>query len=147
MRKLFLQSLILLAMAGIAAALTYFFHPARPALYLAQEVPGEGEISLSEALALERNGGVLWIDARQQAAYQMEHIPGALPLNPQQFNAQILEVMKAVQDNLERSAVIYCDAKKCAASHEVAEQLRQVHPDPDKVRVLHGGWPVWKAGR
>jgi rhodanese-related sulfurtransferase len=141
------ETLLLLLLTGIGAGATYYFHPNLPPFYLTQEVAPDGEISAEEARIEDAKSNVIWIDARMRKAYDKEHIPGALFLsqNESDFQDRIVPTMMAIQDGQEKLVIVYCDAKKCEASHHVAEFIRGSHPDPDKVRVLHGGWDAWKS--
>lgn len=141
------ETLLLLLLTGIGAGATYYFHPNIPPFYLTQEVAPDGEISAEEARIEDAKSNAIWIDARMRKAYDKEHIPGALFLsqNESDFQDRIVPTMMAIQDGQEKLVIVYCDAKKCEASHHVADFIRSSHPDPDKVRVLHGGWEAWKA--
>jgi rhodanese-related sulfurtransferase len=141
-------SIVLLgSLTLLAAVLTYFFHPYRPALYLKEERVADGEISIGDALARQKSGGVVWIDARRRSEFAKKRIPGALPLNKSEhdYDDQMLAVAKVLQDSQDKWVIVYCDTKKCAASHEIAQELRNIFPVPENVYVLHGGFPVWEA--
>ena len=142
-----LEAMAICLLTGLATAGTYFWHPHRPALYLAQETHLEGEISLAEALAAEQKPGVIWVDARTRAMFSKAHVPGALLLSEHEadFQELLLPVATVIQDAQEKLVVVYCDGKKCEASHEVAEKIRGFHPDPARVKVLHGGWAAWSG--
>ena len=71
------QALFILLVALIPASLTAAFHPRRPPW--SQETLAPGEEMLSTVLAWREN--VLWVDARPAEEYEVEHIPGALLLN------------------------------------------------------------------
>lgn len=142
-----IQALIFLVLAILAAVLTYFYHPNRPALYLVQEPVIDGEISVREALAGQAAPGVLWIDARQRQQFEKDHVPGAILLNEMDFSELILDAAKAIQDQPDKLIVVYCDAKKCEASRHIAEELRAIVPNSEMIRVLHGGYPAWQAAQ
>ena len=138
---------ILAGITLLAAAVTYFAHPHAPALYLQSETVKDGEILVAEARAAMKAPGVIFIDARVKARFEAGHIPQALPLceSEPDYPAQLSVVADALQQAQEKLTVVYCDGKKCQASHEIAEILRGFHPIPDNVKVLHGGWPAWQA--
>ena len=92
MRALVIQGLLLLALTATATLLTWKFHPRAPALYLIEEPPGEGEVSIQQALEWEAGGGVIWLDARPQEKYDQGHIPGAILLNEFDFHRHRLVV-------------------------------------------------------
>ena len=127
------QAGVLLLAAGLAATLA--------ALSISLNGPDalqEGEITLDAALA--HQPPPLWIDARSEAEYRDEHIPGALLLNPEHWEALVAKALEAWEPD--RTAIVYCSAPAAQASREVAERLRACQLGP--VFVLHGGWNAWK---
>ncbi|MCX6967903.1 MAG: rhodanese-like domain-containing protein [Verrucomicrobia bacterium] len=124
---------ILLLSAGIAGSVA--------ALSISLERPDalrEGEIRLADAIM--RQPPPLWIDARSEAEYRKEHLPGALLLNPEGWDALVPKALDAWEPD--RIAVVYCNAPGAQASREVAARLRDFQLGP--VFVLHGGWNAWK---
>jgi rhodanese-related sulfurtransferase len=143
------QALCILGLTGLAAFATAHWHPGAPALYLIQEVTQQdGEISLTDALAAEPDPGVIWVDARTRPAYEKGHVPGAFLVSEHEsdFEDLMVPMAMAVQDALSKLVVVYCDGKKCDASKMIAEKIRVFHPEPNQVKVLHGGWDAWLAG-
>lgn len=104
------------------------------------EVLAEGEISLEGALALGND--VLWIDARSESDYASGHVPGALSLNEDDWDAMIGEMLTVWQPDL--PTIVYCSSRQCQASHAVAERLK-MEMGLEPVYVLHGGWEAWNA--
>ena len=141
------QSGLLLALGTAGALATYYWHDERPELYLVSEQPGPDEISITDALALEKAGGVLWLDARRRSEYDKAHVPGALLLNLHEWDDLMMPVVHALGDGPRRAVIIYCDAQKCAASKELRERMIQFGLGDIDIRVLHGGWPAWSAAR
>ncbi len=148
MRTAVWQALVLLGLAGVGGWLTWKFHPEPPALYLSAEAAPVDEISLGQALEMEKSRGVIWVDARSAAAFAKGHVPGAHLLNEQGWPDLVFELVKVMDaDGARRPLVIYCDAQKCAASKAVRNRLRHEIPIGDReVHVLHGGWPAWQGG-
>lgn len=138
------QAFLLLLLSAAAAVATHLWHPAAPVWYLAEEAPGEGEVTLKEIEA-QWKGDVLWIDARTRERYEQEHIPGALLLNEYERDELLLEHLEKLQTS-GKPIVIYCDAMKCKASHQMRDYLSQ-NVGLSEVWVLTGGWPAWKEGR
>ncbi|MCC7205586.1 MAG: rhodanese-like domain-containing protein [Phycisphaeraceae bacterium] len=98
------------------------------------------EVDLAQALAWDRLQALIWIDARSEAAYAQQHIPGAILLNEDQWDELFPAFFARWQPGLE--VVVYCDSSLCDASYQVAERLRKdLHSD--RVHVLHGGWQAW----
>lgn len=146
MKAALFQALTLVALSAGAGALSYRWHPAAPTLYLHLETKvAEGEISLAKALAMEKQGGVLWVDARVRAEFEKEHVPGAVLLNEQEWEQLMFDAMETLSRN-EKPIVIYCDAQRCDASHRLAKKLTDILPVPS-VHVLAGGWQAWKSGQ
>ena len=141
------QMVALLGASAIAGAVAFHAHPRPPELYLLQEAPGEGEVTMGQVQELEKTTGVLWIDARVREQYDIEHIPGALLLNPQEFDALAFEYMDTFQANA-KPIVIYCDAQKCAASKTIMERMEETGLAMDnEIHVLRGGWNAWKSNQ
>jgi rhodanese-related sulfurtransferase len=140
-----LQVLALLAASVVAGAVAFRIHPAAPELYLAREAPEAGEVTMAQVRQMENATGVLWIDARVRDQYDIEHIPGALLLNPQEFDTLAFEYLTTFEDN-SKAIVVYCDAQKCAASKTVMERMKETGLVMDNdIHALHGGWNAWKS--
>jgi len=141
------QSVLLLAL-GVAGALgTWHWKADRPELYLVSEPAGPDEITLTDALALEKQGKVLWLDARRRSEFDKARIPGAMLLNLYEWEDLVTPVVISLSENMERTIVIYCDAQKCTASKELREKLIASGLGDLDIRVLRGGWPAWQSGR
>ena len=142
-----LQIVILLVVSVVAGAVAYRIHPRPPELYLIQEAPGEGEVNMAQVAEMENTTGVLWIDARVRERYDLEHIPGALLLNPQEFDALAFGYMDTFQSNT-KPIVIYCDAQKCAASKTIMNRMKETGLAMDnEIHALRGGWNAWKSSQ
>ena len=140
-----LQVIALMAASAVAGALAFKIHPNPPELYLAQEAPGEGEVNMAQVIEMEKTTGVLWVDARVRTQFEVDHIPGALLLNPQEFDDLAFEYLLTFQDNV-KPIVIYCDAQKCAASKTVMERMKETGLVMDnEIYALRGGWNAWKS--
>ena len=101
----------------------------------------EGETSVVVAQGWPE---VLWVDARAEAAYAQDHVPGAINLSPPSWDAQVGAVIAAWRP--ERRIVVYCDGHGCQASRDVAQRLR-AEMGLNEVYVLTGGWDAWTGGR
>lgn len=87
-------------------------------------------------------GDVLWVDARIQEQFDLDHIPGALLLNEQGFDQQLFNYLDILQAN-SKPIVVYCSAAKCNASRHVLERLKQSLPI-ENAFVLKDGWMAWQ---
>jgi rhodanese-related sulfurtransferase len=135
-RKAVRQALLLLVLAAPAALVSGLLHPKAPAW---QEPPlGPGEVRLRAVLAWEEE--VVWLDARSRAEYEEAHIPGALLLNEDEWEALFFDFL-AVWDP-EATIVVYCGGAQCEASQHVAERLRR-ELGSETIYVLKGGWNEW----
>ena len=81
------QAILLLALAALPAAASAVWHGGRldPPPAPAPGELAEGEVTLDTAL--EWGDAVLWIDARPDRVYAEGHIPGAVPLNLDDWDA------------------------------------------------------------
>jgi len=98
---------------------------------------GDEVVEAAEAKArLDR--GALFLDARPPDFHKMSHIPGALSLPEEGFDAAFsaLEPRLRAHFNL----VVYCSGYGCESSHIVAKKLREkgIH-----AAILNEGWPAW----
>jgi rhodanese-related sulfurtransferase len=125
---------LLLAACVPAIAAAFLSHPR-----WSEEAVGEGEIALTSALAVQPP--VLWVDARPSADYAKERIPGALPLNEDEWNEMLPAVLAAWRPG--QTVVVYCSSQSCDVSRQVAKRLRDGF-NLGPVFSLHGGWEAWK---
>ena len=84
---------------------------------------------------------VLWVDARSRKKYEEGHIPGAVLLNEEEWDACVAPFLD-VWDPAKR-IVVYCDGGQCDASQAVAERLRN-DLQLGTVNILKGGWEAWQ---
>lgn len=131
----------ILTAATLLAAAAAALDPRTRALFSDPVAPDE----LTLAAARDHRGPLLWVDARHGGAYAAEHIPEALPLDLDQWDAQIMDVIARWQPGMR--VIVYCDDSACGSSRQVTERLRRDYQFDD-VWLLHGGWAAWqKAGR
>lgn len=114
----------------------------------AQVLAERHRVSFSEALAREP---LLWVDARNAAAFAKSHAPAAVHLPPESFDDRLADLFAHWEPG--QTIIVYCDGAACNASAEVAARLRQAFGDAvaaDGVLVLEGGWASfpadWKGG-
>lgn len=125
------QIIIIVGLAGIASALSWAWHPSLPDF-------DDGRMPVEEALRLGDN--VLWLDARAWEFYEAEHVPGAIWLSRDDWDAGIDSFMSAWSPG--QSVVVYCD-RSCSESAAVADMLIKDY-GIENVHVLKGGWEAWK---
>jgi rhodanese-related sulfurtransferase len=131
------QVFILWAAALVPTVLACLYHPRLPDTN--PQVLQKGEILLDTALAW--GGAVLWVDARSAADYAADHVPGAVLLNEDQWDAQIEQLVTTWTPD--QRVVVYCSSRACRASHKVAARLRD-EMGLDPVYVLKNGWDAWR---
>lgn len=118
------------------------------ALYLREQVSWEeparrdNEVELAQTDAWGES--VLWVDARPDAQFSAGHIPNAIQLNEDRWDELLPQLLGVWSP--EKRVVIYCSSESCAASHHVAERLRE-NAGLQNVYVLHGGWETWQAAK
>jgi rhodanese-related sulfurtransferase len=98
---------------------------------------GDEVIDLREAKA-RFDRGALFLDARPLDFYEMEHIPGALPLPENEFGRAFARLEPRLRSRFD--LVVYCAGYGCQASHDVARLLRErsIH-----AAIFSDGWPAW----
>jgi rhodanese-related sulfurtransferase len=131
------QAIVILFAALIPAVLSAAFHPQRPALSEDAVLPGEER--LEAVLGWKKS--VLWVDARSPKEYDAEHVPGAILLNFEDWDALFPSFLE--QWEPDEKVVVYCSSTACQLSHEVAQRLKQSRIS--QVFVLKGGWEAWKS--
>lgn len=131
------ESALLLLLAAVPALLTFWPHPKRPGWTWTK--PGVAEVDLSEVTRW--SPPVLWIDAREAAAYHHQHIPGAVLLNEGNWEELLPGFLEVWQPGAK--VVVYCDSQACDASQSVALRLQR-ELNLSEITVLKGGWASWK---
>lgn len=135
----------LLAVPLAPALATAWLHPRRPdwrELSAGSAVVSAHEVTPQEAL--ERLPDALWLDARPPKQFAAGHVPGAISLHQDDWEAGFSALVE-VWDGA-RPIVVYCGGADCRASTEVAARLRRDLAS-ERVYVLRGGWEAWRAGQ
>jgi len=114
------------------------------AIYFRDKVLWQSSISISEMVTVVQarfwDGDAIWVDARPDAEFEREHIPGAVLLNEDRWNELLPQFLAAWSP--EKRVVVYCSSQSCNASREVARRLRD-EAQLKNVFVLQGGWEEW----
>jgi rhodanese-related sulfurtransferase len=84
---------------------------------------------------------VLWVDVRDNAAFEREHIPEAVRLNATEWDALVASFLD--QWDPEKSIIVYGKGGTDDDAHEIATRLSQ-ELQLDGVFVLKGGWDAWQ---
>jgi rhodanese-related sulfurtransferase len=134
------QALLLAALAfipGIGEAI-YF----RDKVSWQSPIPASEMVTQTQARAWGEN--TIWVDARPDAEFEREHIPGAVLLNEDRWNELLPQFLTVWSP--EKRVVVYCSSQSCNASREVARRLRD-EAQLKNVFVLQGGWEEWLKSR
>ncbi len=98
-------------------------------------------IRLEEARRDFEKGTALFADARPKSAYRSGHIPGAVNLEPDEFDAWSGDFFAKISPD--QLIITYCEGERCSLSLELAEKLTWM--GYEKVFLLKNGWGKWKV--
>ena len=142
MRLLLRQSLLLLGLAFLPAV--------GQALYFRDHVSWQSRIAESDMISVDRardwGGKAIWIDARPEADFERDHVPGAILLNEDRWN-ELLPQFLQQQWSPEKIIIVYCSEESCNLAGDVARRLREEAKLPNQIRVLKDGWEGWLRTR
>ena len=140
MRLLLQQSLLLLAFAFVPGI--------GQAIYFRDKVSWQSRVAESDMVSVDlaRSWGAnaIWVDARPDADFEREHVPGAILLNEDRWNELLPQFL--AQWSPEKKVVVYCSSQSCNLASDVARRLRE-QKLPNEIRVLKGGWEEWLKKR
>lgn len=127
-----------------------YFAPRRLPACVPSQLP-EGRICL-ETLRTQWRGKVVWIDARSESDYEVNHLLFKdNRMFPIRSGVHKQELMDAAMERLieahERGEciVVFC-THECTASTEIAEELRGLGLIDAPIYVLQGGWAALEEG-
>lgn len=124
----------------VAATLSAFFHPRRPAWFFVESAEVlRWQISVEEARELAAKEEVLWVDARPRKKFEEERLPGSILLNTDEWGDLMFANMDTLQSAMSRPVIVYCDGNRCEKSQDVASRLRELL-GLEPVYVLKGDW-------
>lgn len=126
--------ILLLAGLGIAYSLVGGLSPLPS---VSQELEA-GEIRMADAKVLS----AIWVDAGGMKKIEESHIPEALLLDEDDWDAGLFELMNTWLIE-PRPIVIYCESEACGKSKRIAERLRESLPDAE-IYSLKGGSAAWQ---
>jgi rhodanese-related sulfurtransferase len=127
------RSALLILVPLVPAIAAAWLHPLRPAFY-------NDPIAIKGS-QVPRSTPVLFVDARHRTVFVRGHLPGALNLNEDDWNANVEAVIQAWRP--ETLVVVYCDGT-CDASRGVAQRLRAELGTPN-VYAVSDGYAALKA--
>jgi 3-mercaptopyruvate sulfurtransferase SseA len=126
--------ILLLAGLGIAYSLVGRLSPLPS---VSQELEA-GEIRMADAKVLS----AIWVDAGGMKKFEERHIPEALLLDEDDWDAGLFELMNTWLIE-PRPIVIYCESEACGKSKRIAKRLRESLPDAE-IYSLKGGNAAWQ---
>lgn len=114
------------------------------AIYFRGKISWQSPIPPSEMVSVDQarawGGNVIWVDARPDAEFARDHVPGAVSLNEDRWNELLPQFLAAWSPG--KKVVVYCSTESCDLAREAAERLRKEAQIPE-VFVLEGGWEAW----
>jgi len=130
------------AQAQLAAPITTNSEsaPATPVALAAN--PSASTLRWVEVKPLLAAGQIVLVDARATAAYEIEHIPGAVSLPVSSAPAEFLAF--ATKYPKDTAIVTYCGSDNCDLSQELAEKLRR-DLGFTNVKEMPGGIAEWRV--
>ena len=85
----------------------------------------------------------LFIDARDDDAFDSGHIPGALQIDHYYLEQYLPEVLPAAFSA--QMVIVYCNGDKCEDSILVCNDLLDEGVEGDNLLLFKGGWKEWTA--
>ena len=114
------------------------------AIYFRGKISWQSPIPPSEMVSVDQarawGGNVIWVDARPDAEFARDHVPGAVSLNEDRWNELLPQFLAAWSPG--KKVVVYCSTESCDLAREAAERLRK-EAQVSEVFVLGGGWEAW----
>jgi rhodanese-related sulfurtransferase len=118
---------------------------------LSERLRGKGlqELKRSQAEILfhdprDKDGRIVFVDARDEDHYQEGHIPSAYELDPYHPEKELGTVLPIC--NAAEKVVVYCTGGDCEDSDTAAILLRDGGVPGQKLFVYGGGFNEWEAG-
>ncbi len=140
MRFRFAVRVMAIGLAGAALGLAWNAVSGRGFALGANVMIKQGDEVVPVAQARVRiEAGALALDARPVDFYAMQHIPGALSLPEDDFEAAFLRLEKRLRASSD--VLVYCAGFGCEASHMVSRKLKE---RGIPAAILEEGWPAWQ---
>ncbi len=100
-------------------------------------------VDLAAVRSAVQSHSAIVLDARDEAFYHRNHIPGALCLPRDDFGRAYQRLSPTLEKSRDKPIIVYCSGGECHDSRLVARALLSLGFSP--VRVFTGGWTDWKA--
>jgi rhodanese-related sulfurtransferase len=109
----------------------------------AATVASGDDVDLNAMRQIVETRSALIIDARPEIFFRVSHIPAAISLPRDDFEAAYRELGPALQNFRDRPVVVYCSSNGCEDSQMVADSLGRL--GFAQVRVYRGGSSEWES--
>ena len=96
-------------------------------------------VSPQDAWSLHQQAKAVFLDARTPDVFDVEHIPGALNVLPEEADLFVEEVRRFAAQG--KQVITYCDDMDCPLSKALARMLRE--RGITAVSVMVEGWKAW----
>lgn len=136
MRQFLKQSLCLICLSALCGGLSAWLHPLAPP---ATKPTDPWAVTLTQVADWDQPP--LWVDARSETDFAKAHIPGAIPLNLSNWEAQLGPLLMTWMPD--KRVVVYCSTQACGESKDVAQRLREAY-QLEQTYYLEGGWEAWQ---
>lgn len=100
-------------------------------------------MGLEEFRVLVESKGALVLDARPEIFHRLGHVPGALSLPRDDFEASFALHRDRLEADTGALIVIYCSGSSCEDSDLVRKALHRL--GFTRVSVFKGGWSAWTS--
>ena len=107
------------------------------------------DVSYAEAVAIfedpnTESGGNIFVDARNDAAYEEGHIPGAIQADHYRLEDYIDTVLEFAAGA--EKIVVYCNGGNCEDSVLMCGDLINFDVAYESIYLFSGGWKAWTDG-
>ena len=135
--------LILVSLAGGLVSNRFRAHPL-PLVYHGIPVLAEpSDLDLQKFDAIVKGGQGIVLDARPELFHRLGHVPGALSLPREDFDAAFAGLRPRLEAYRAGPIAVYCSDETCDDSRLV--QGRLVALGYERVSVFPGGWEEWSG--
>ena len=104
-------------------------------------VQGTELVTTVQAKELFDQGGVIFVDARQDSAFEEGRIPGAIHLDAKKEGTYTPEILARELPDKAAVIITYCNGEKCTRSSISASNL--VNAGYTNVKYFREGYPGW----
>lgn len=133
----------ILALAAFSVGLGVWSHSARERTPMPEGI-AHPAFSLPEFRARMATGNVLVLDARNRKIFEEGHVPGALSLPVDDFDAKYAETKAKLLAHPERLIIVYCSDMWCGQAEALQQKL--INFGFPHVGRFPDGWAAWLAG-